>query len=80
MKIEAASCAETNYNLHIVMSQKTEIFISKSTATANRIETYWLKVVSVMLNVFSSIFTNISVTNLFQFDNSISDLQISLSL
>jgi hypothetical protein len=78
--MEAASCAETSYNLHIVMPRKTEIFISKSMATANRIETYWLNVVSVMLNIFSSIITNISVNNLFQFDNSISDLQISLSL
>lgn len=79
MKMEAVSCAETNYHQH-VMSQKTIIFISKCAITANRVESYWLKANFVKVYTFFSIFTNMSETTVFQFDNSIPDLQISLSL
>jgi glucosamine 6-phosphate synthetase-like amidotransferase/phosphosugar isomerase protein len=53
MKMEAAICAETNYHQHVAMPKKTVIFISKSTATANRIETYWLKIAFAVMNIFS---------------------------
>jgi hypothetical protein len=80
MKNEAASCAETNYHEHVVMSQKTVIFNTRPTTTANRVESNCLEVNFVMVNIFISIITNMSETTLFQFDNSIHDLEISLSL
>jgi len=80
MKTEAESCAETYSQKHVVMSQKSVIFISKSTTTANRVETYWLKVNFVKFYAFISIITNMSETIVFHFDNSIPDPQISLSL